>query len=279
MNILIMARFTFKEASRRKIAVTALLLGLAFLFLYSLGFHYIRQQTMNVRTIYTPEVFYRQFYNLTLIASLYVVNFLTIAMAALVTTDTLSGEISSGTIQSLLARPVRRSEIVAGKWLGYALLIGLYVLLMAGGVILSTWLQSGYLPPNILPGLGLMLLEGLMMVSITVACSSTFSTLATGGVVFGLYGVAFVGGWVEQIGSYMNSVTAVQIGVVSSLLMPSEALWRRAAYEMTSPLVSVMAGGPFTSRSVPSPLMVAYAGFYLLLALFIAIRRFGKRDL
>jgi Cu-processing system permease protein len=117
------------------------------------------------------------------------------------------------------------------------------------------------------------------MVSITIACSSTFSTLATGGVVFGLYGVAFAGSWVEQIGSYMNSTTAVQIGVISSLLMPSEALWRRAAYEMTSPLISVMAGGPFTSRSVPSPLMVAYAGLYLALALFIAIRRFAKRDL
>ena len=45
-----------------------------------------------------------------------------------VTADTLAGEISTGTIQAVVAKPVRRVEIVLGKWLGFAALLALYLL-------------------------------------------------------------------------------------------------------------------------------------------------------
>jgi hypothetical protein len=97
--------------------------------------------------------------------------------------------------------------------------------------------------------------------------------------VMGLYGLAFVGSWVEQIGSLMNSTAAVQVGIVSSLLMPSEAIWRRAAFDMTAPLSRLVSFGPFSSSSVPSPAMLIYGGLYLLIMLWIAVRQFGRRDL
>ena len=131
-------------------------------------------------------------------------------------------------------------------------------------------------------GLLLIYLEVLLIMTVTLACSSVLSTLATGGVVFGLFGVAFVGGWVEQFGALVQSDTAVNVGIVSSLIMPTEALWHRASYVMT-PLLAQAAGismaGPFVTTSVPSPLMVAYGAGYLLLALAFAVRRFGARDL
>jgi len=40
-NIWILARMTFREAIRRRIVLTGLLLGLCFLVLFSLGFHFI----------------------------------------------------------------------------------------------------------------------------------------------------------------------------------------------------------------------------------------------
>jgi hypothetical protein len=61
--------------------------------------------------------------------------------------------------------------------------------------------------------------------------------------------------------------------------MPSEALWRRAAFEMQSPLASAMHLSPFTTLSVPSLAMIFYALVYLAIALVIAIRRFSQRDL
>jgi Cu-processing system permease protein len=277
----IIARLTFREAARRKIALTGFLLGLAFVILFSIGFFYINQQVrQNVQNSpFQSPITMQEYYNTFTLAGLYVVNFLIIVMAALVTADTLAGEISSGTIQSLVTKPLRRSEIVFGKWLGYAILLALYVVLMAGGILLSTALQSGYSMPNVLVGLALMYLAALTVMTVTIACSSRFSTLATGGMVIGLYGLAFVGSWVEQIGSLMNSSAAVQVGIVSSLLMPSEAIWRRAAFEMTAPLSRMISFGPFSSASVPSTAMLIYGGLYLLAALWIAVRQFGRRDL
>lgn len=281
MGTWIIARLTFREASRRKIALTGFLLGLAFVILFSIGFFYINQQVrQNVQNSpFQSPITMQEYYNTFTLAGLYVVNFLIIVMSALVTADTLAGEISSGTIQSLVTKPLRRSEIVFGKWLGYAILLALYVVLMAGGILLSTALQSGYSMPNVLSGLALMYLAALLVMTITIACSSRFSTLATGGMVIGLYGLAFVGSWVEQIGSLMNSTAAVQVGIVSSLIMPSEAIWRRAAFEMTAPLSRMISFGPFTSGSVPSPAMMIYGGLYLLAALWIAVRQFDRRDL
>lgn len=279
MSILTIARLTFREAVRRKIALTAILLGVAFLVIFHIGFHFV---TTDPDIMPARIDVRREMVNFMSLAGFYAVNFLAVAMAALVSIDTLAGEISSGTMQSLAAKPLRRAEIVLGKWLGFAGLLFLYVLLMAGGVALGAWLQSAYLPPNLVGGLLLIYLESLVMMTISVACSSSLSTLASGGVVFGLFGIAFVGGWVEQIGEMLKSQTAVQIGILTSLLMPTEALWRRAAALMTSPLLSL--AGNFTplsffSSSIPSPLMVWYAIVFLAAALAIALLRFNKRDL
>jgi hypothetical protein len=48
---------------------------------------------------------------------------------------------------------------------------------------------------------------------------------------------------------------------------------------MQSPLVGALGFSPFSSPSVPSPLMILYGVVYAGLALFLAMRQFGKRDL
>jgi ABC-type transport system involved in multi-copper enzyme maturation permease subunit len=168
---------------------------------------------------------------------------------------------------------------VFGKWLGFAGLLGLYALLMSGGVILIVFLQSDYLPRNLLTGLSLIYLESLVVMTISLAGSSAMPALATGGMVFGLYGLAFLGGWIEQIGSVLNNPTAVQIGIVTSLIIPTEALWRRAAYEMQTPLAAALGMSPFGAFSVPSLLMVLYAVLYLVIVLALAVSTFNHRDI
>jgi ABC-type transport system involved in multi-copper enzyme maturation permease subunit len=214
-----------------------------------------------------------------LMAGLYAVTFLSVAMGALLSADTLAGEISSGTIQTIVTKPLRRSDVVLGKWLGFASLLGLYALLMSGGTVLSVYLQAGYLPKNLLAGLSLIYFEALVVMTVALACSSAMPALATGGIVFGLYGLAFIGGWIEQIGSIFQNQTAVQVGIVSSLLMPTESLWRRAAFDMQTPLSSALQASPFAAFSVPSVLMVAYAVLYLGVILWTAVRTFQRRDI
>jgi ABC-type transport system involved in multi-copper enzyme maturation permease subunit len=217
--------------------------------------------------------------NILLLAGLYAVAFLCAAMGALLSADTLAGEIHSGSIQTIITKPLQRSDVVLGKWLGFASLLGLYFLLMSGGAVLSVFLQAGYLPDNLLAGMALIYLEALLVMTISLAGSSAMPALATGGMVFGLYGLAFLGGWIEQIGAILGNTTAVQIGIVTSLISPTEALWRRAAFEMQSPLASMMGTTPFSAVSVPSALMIVYAIFYLVVALILAVNTFRQRDI
>jgi Cu-processing system permease protein len=292
-------RLTLKEAARRRILLAAFLLGIAFLVLYATGAYFISGEVMFGPPGPAQELARKGFANFLSLAGLYAVDFLAVAMAALLAADTLSGEIATGTVQALVTKPVRRAEIVLGKWLGFAILLALYLGLMAGGVLLISYVQTGDTVPNVATGVGLIYLEALVVMTTTLAFSSSLPALATGGVIFGLYGIAFLGGWVEQFGAFAmaqtpisagvvesgalaGSETALNVGIISSLIIPTEALWRRAAFEMTPKIAQVLGisySGPFLTLSVPSELMIGYAVLYAGVALAIAIYRFHTRDL
>ena len=279
-KISIIARMTFREAVRRRIVLVGLVLGILFLIIFSIGFRMIYGAIIiESAESAMSRVFQAEASNFLLTAGLYAVAFLSVAMGALLSADTLAGEINSGTIQTIVTKPIRRSDVVIGKWLGFAGLLALYSLLMSGGVVLSVYFQAGYLPDNLLAGLSLIYLEGLVVMTVALACSSTMPALATGGLVFGLYGLAFIGGWIEQIGAIFRNQTAVQVGIVSSLIIPTEALWRRAIYMIQSPLSSALEMTPFSTLSVPSTLMVVYAFVYLAVMLWLAIHTFKHRDI
>lgn len=278
VSALIIARLTFREASRRWILWMALLLGIVFLAVYAIGFNEIHKDMLR-RAGEVAQVQRNEFYNFMVMAGLYAVNFLAAIMTVLTSVDTLSGEIASGTIHTLVSKPLQRWEIVLGKWLGFAAMLLLYLLLMAGGVLASGYLLAGYLPSNAFLGVCVMAFNVLLLLSVSLMGGAVLSTLANGALVFGLYGLAFIGGWIEQFGALLQNQTAINIGILCSLILPSEALWKRAAYEMQSPLVAALGISPFSSATVPSPLMVAYAILYTALALGLAIRFFARRDL
>jgi Cu-processing system permease protein len=282
MSTFTIARLTFLEAARRKILLAALLLGLLFLIIYGLGFHFliieVEKSVGNINLLQLNEI-----RNFLLMAGMFVVNFLTSIMIVLTSVDTLSGEISSGTIQTLAAKPIRRWEIIMGKWLGFTGMLTLYLLLMGGGVMGIVFLRTGYTAPHPLRALELIWLNGLVLLSVSILGGTILSTLANGVLVFGLYGIAFLGGWIEQIGSFLPdqtaSHTAVNIGIITSLIMPSEALWKRAAHELQSPLVAALGFSPFSSAYYPSLLMVFYAVLYTFIVLTLAVLLFNQRDL
>jgi ABC-type transport system involved in multi-copper enzyme maturation permease subunit len=89
--------------------------------------------------------------------------------------------------------------------------------------------------------------------------------------------VAFVGGWVEQIGTIADSPTARDIGIASSLFMPSEALWRYAASLLQG---SGLLGSitPFSTTSQPTPAFVVYSAIYVIVMLGAAMWAFSRRD-
>ncbi len=210
---------------------------------------------------------------------LYAGSMMTSLMSVLTSCDTLSGEIASGTIHAIATKPVERWCLVLGKWVGFVGMLTLYVSLIEGGTIGLSWLQSGYLPHHAFAVLGLVWLQAVVLLGVTMAASTCFSSLTSGAVSLGLYGLAFVGGWIEQFGALRHVQALVDLGILSSLIMPCDALWRRAAFIFQPPLMGSVGVSPFGGSLVPSNAMVVYAALYALLAILLAQVLFSRRDL
>ncbi len=279
MNVLTIAGITFMEARWRKVAWAIILLGLAFLLVFSVGFYFMWRDMSRVYDIASVRML--EPVNFFVLAGMYGVAFLSVVLALLISVDTIAGEITSGTIQTLVTKPLRRWEVVTGKWLGLAVMLSLFIVVMCSALIGIVWTITRYLPPNPLAGILLIVLEGLVVLTLSILGGTRLPALANGVVVFMLYGLAFIAGWIEQIGAMLRNEAAVNTGIVVSLLMPSEAMWKRAAYLMQPPFLSNLGldATPFGAASTPSPLMVGYAALYVVAALAIAVHLFSRRDL
>lgn len=275
-RIWIMARVTFREAARKRFLWMALLAGCAFLILFATGLHF-QMAAFAERNV--PIIIRRQVLSTMLIMGLYAIDLLVVVMTVLTSVDTLAGEIASGTIQAIATKPVRRSELLLGKWLGFAAMLTAFIIIMVGGINAVSYLMNGVTVHHLVRGFALIWMESLLLLSLTLFFGSGFSTLTNGVIALGLHGLAFIGGWIEQAGAMTQTPKAVEVGVIASVLMPSEALWRRAVFEMQPPLATALQLSPFSGASVPSRAMVVYAAVYTLLFLLLAIRRLEKRDL
>ena len=276
MGVWIMAGVTFQEAARKKMLWMALAAGAAFLILFATGLHF---QAKDFAAHGMSPILRREISFTMLTLGLYAVDLLAVLMTILTSIDTLSGEIASGTIQAIASKPVPRWQLLLGKWFGFCGMLTAYIAIMVSGVNAVTYTMTGVTARHLASGISLMWMESVVLLSVTFAFATYFSTLTTGVLTLGLHGLAFLGGWIEQFGAITQTQRAVNVGVIASVLMPSEALWRRAAFEMQSPLANTMRISPFSTLSVPSMAMVFYAALYLAIALVIAVRRFSQRDL
>jgi Cu-processing system permease protein len=269
-------RLTLHEAARRRILAAALACGVAFLVLYGIGVHFMVRDFGRHGTTLVER---RMFLSFITLAGLYAVNFLMVMTSVLLPVDSLSGEIVSGVMQTVASKPVRRSEIVLGKWFAHVVLVAGYLALMAGGVLAISRAIGGVTPPRLAFGLPLMLLEGVVLVSLSIAGGTRLSTVTNGVLAFGLYGLAFIGSWVEQIGTLAGNETARYVGTVASLIMPTESMWQLAAHHMQPPIMRDLGGTPFSPASVPSGAMVVWAAGYAAVVLAIGVRAFRRRGL
>lgn len=119
MKVWVIAKLTVREAQRRRLLWVAFALGVIFIALFAIGFHFVQEEAIgDMGGLGRTQA--QIFANFFLTAGLYVINFLSVMMAVLTSVGTLSGEISSHTIQSLATKPLRRWEILLGKWVAYA---------------------------------------------------------------------------------------------------------------------------------------------------------------
>lgn len=276
MGAWIMAGVTFREAARKKILWTALFAGGGFLLVFGIGLHI---QMGDFRTSAVSPFVRYQIVSAMLMVGLYTVDLLAVVMTTLTSVDTIAGEITSGTIHAIATKPLPRWQILLGKCIGFAGMVALFVALLFCGTIAEGYWIGGVIVQHPLRGVLLIFLECMIALSVTLLFGTWFSTLTNGVIVLGLLGLAFMGGWLEQMSGFTEGSRLAMVGIVSSLIMPSEAIWRRAAFEMESPLAGSLQFSPFADVSVPSLTMIAYALVYLAAALGIALYHFYHRDL
>jgi ABC-type transport system involved in multi-copper enzyme maturation permease subunit len=162
---------------------------------------------------------------------------------------------------------------------------------MTGLVLLVAWLIAGYEVPDPVPALLLMLLEGVLLLTVSLFGSTLMPTLANGIVVFTLLGLAWLAGIIEFVGRLLSAApnttgsdAMLNIGTAVSLILPSDALWRGASYFLESPsmlaaLGAARGGIPFFSSTPPATALVVWSLAYVGVVLGGAVLAFGRRDL
>jgi hypothetical protein len=168
---------------------------------------------------------------------------------------------------------------VIGKWLAYLSMTAVYLVLVAGGVVVLVKIITGFMQPHLAAALPLMFLGAGVLLTLSIAGGTRFKTVTNGILVFGFYAIAFIGGWIEEIGLLLGSEAARYIGTAISLVSPVDAMWRLASHEMQPPLMQQVRLGPFSSAAVPSAAMVVWTVGFVAVALLVALRQFQTRSL
>lgn len=271
----IMAGVTFREAARRRILWTALAAAAILLAIFAVA---LRLQVLEFQgRPMSPFVRY-QVESGMLMVGLYTCALLAVVMTILTSIDTVAGEITSGTIQAIAIKPIARWQIACGKFIGFVAMIIPFVALTFCGTIAVAFATTGVLPEHPVRGFLLTSGECVLVLAVTFYLGTRFTTLTVGVIALGLQAVAFMGGWLEQVSGFSQSEHIVTLGVVTSLIMPSESLWRRAAFEMQTPLAGSLSFSPFANVSIPSGAALVYAALFAVAVLAAALRRFSRRD-
>jgi Cu-processing system permease protein len=275
-DVMTIAHLTLVEARRRRIVLAGAVCALAFLAVFSVAVVFAYREMAADGSVSFVE---RQ---ATLTAIMLVgfmaANFLSVIFAILLPVDTLSGEIDSGVVQTLASKPIYRAQIVLGKWAGHLLLALAYLLLLSAGILLVIRVVSGLAPSGVSRALPLLMLEITLSLTVAVAGGARFSTVTNAITAVGFYGVAFIGGFVEQIGAFTGITSMRTVGILVSLVSPADSMWRLAADYM-QPEIARSTGMLGLGGSVPSPLMVWWAVGFTMLTLLYAVRAFRRRAL
>src|SRR5207237_9182647 len=121
MPLLTIARLTIWEASRRRLLLAVVALTVVIIGMSAWGFVRIWDLDNGGRPVTVTEV--RLISSQLLILISFMFSFVLALSAVLLASFSLPGEVETGVVLALLARPLRRAELVLGKWLGMAVVV------------------------------------------------------------------------------------------------------------------------------------------------------------
>jgi ABC-type transport system involved in multi-copper enzyme maturation permease subunit len=212
--------------------------------------------------------------------------FVLVMTAAFFGSPSIASDLESGVAQAMLARPLRRSEYLMGRWLGLAVVMVGYAVgsgLLAIGAVA---LVSGYLPPD--PILPVVYLAGqaLVLLSLTVLLSTRLPPIAGGAIAVVAYGLAWMAGVLGKIGLAIGTSSLVSVGDAVRYLLPTDAYWQGVVYGLEPSFVINQVGdnvvartSPFFAASPPGIAILAWSVIWVVLILVLAVNQLRRREL
>jgi ABC-type transport system involved in multi-copper enzyme maturation permease subunit len=276
----IMAGFTLREAARKRILAGAVVLTFLFVGLYAVGARYGYRSIDNSRNL--TDLTRPLFKVFIMLAGLQVTTFVGSLLAIFISVGTISSEVDNRLLDAILPRPITRWEIVVGKWIGFALMLSVYVTVTTLAVVFVTRLLGGYWPRNVALGVLVLILSSLFLMTLALVGSSYFSTVTNGVIVTVLYAVGVIAGQMEQVGASLPTPndSLERIGVIVSLIIPSDSLWRLASAQMSPERLATFGiPSPWTSVNPPTYWIAVWAAGLIIGGICLAGWAFSHRDL
>ena len=141
-NALLIAELSLREAVRKRLVSVLLILSALFLGFYLYGiFKMDASLTARAAEAGLGERSVNGSGNIPIMYAtlfgMYLVFFLGALMSVLSTVGAVSGDIENGVMQSVIARPISRAQLVLGRWLGFTVVNVGYVALLGGALLLG----------------------------------------------------------------------------------------------------------------------------------------------
>ena len=284
MLALVIARLEVQELVRRRLFLALLLLTAGVIALTTWGFS--RIVTLDgTRPITSTEVTTVSSQLLILVMFMFS---LTLGFSAVfAAAPSVSGEIESGVVLTLLARPLSRIEYVVGKWLGVVATVLLYAIPAVAVQMILVRIVVNYVPPHPLEFLVFVIGEAIAIGTFALALSTRLAGMVGGVTALILWGAAWMGGIVGGVGSAFQNTTLTHVGTASRLILPTDGLWRGAVWSLEPASIiaaaraagRLTAGNPFFAPDPPEPAYAVWCVAWIGAMLGIAIWSFGRREL
>jgi len=217
---------------------------------------------------------------------MFMFSFVVALSASAIASLAVSSEIDSGVLQTVVARPVRRSDVLLGKWLGLTGLLAAYTAIVTGLLTGVVYWTSGYVPPDPAAAAAFVFAEGVVLLTLVLLLSTRLAALAAGVIGVALFGVAWLAGVVGTLGSAFHIKAMHTASAVSQYLLPTDGLWRGAIYSLEPPTFVTQQlaqspgarGDPFLALTAPAWPYLTWAGIWLAGVLLLGLVSFARRE-
>jgi ABC-type transport system involved in multi-copper enzyme maturation permease subunit len=198
---------------------------------------------------------------------------------------TLAGETESGIALAVLARPIRRTEFLLGKWFGLVVFGTGFVVVAGLAQCLVVRQTVDYWPPDPAIALALLAAQTILLLTLAVLLSTAVSPMASGVVTVGLFGATWIAGVVGGIGASLDNPSVERVGTVSRMLLPTDGLWRGAMHAFQDPSALIEFGTddveafPFLSVASLTPTYLLWIAVWVAMIWGLAAVSFLRKDL